>query len=124
MKFSDMLGNKQSCLIDHPSFNNHKFFLAFDMREAENIIFSVQGAQRLHFESNWLYNIPQGAGGTAAAPAAGQAPGTNNGYNGRFLAEAPVGPCNIWFFIFQERAVKVIEKFGSVTVVPDVLSDN
>jgi len=122
MKIADIEGNNQTCLIDHRSFINHKFFVCFDTREAEPFDFITRGPQALSFELSWAYNIPQlNSIAGAGAPAAGLAAGVNNGAHGRFLAEAPNGPAYMYAFIFQERAMTVTERAGKVTILSNAI---
>jgi len=123
MKFANVEGNNQACLIDHPAFVNHKCLYAFDTRECQEIPYQTQGSQPITFVANWNYNIPSTpATFNNAAAANGVAAGWNNGLNGRFLGELPVGVTNVWFFVVQERAVSVYETTNNVAVLADVIT--
>lgn len=118
-KVCDVVGNQHSMVLDYQSFANHKFFVAFDLREIDPTNFNLGGALKLSFNATHTacpantaaYYDGFGIQGSGTGATTGSPPGSGTGYQ-------------LWMFLFIERSVRVSQTATGTTVESNYFDNN
>lgn len=109
-------GDTVGCSLTMTDFVNHKYFVPFDLTCIENRGLPKGQSLNVEFKATFppLPTLP------ATADLSPRFHGGWYSYSGNPPSTASIIP---WLFLFQERAVKVNESLGGISIVPDIGSD-